>query len=215
MSFRFQQTHRSKSDQSNRQCRGRGRGVALGTRENLFFNAPTTRTSTCKAGTTDSRVRGKWTGFRSRAAFGRSDLHWNSRNCGIWDWIGRLRLSPFRIRVLSLRGVLLSVTLLWVLRRTVIPSPPSSLLPSLLGRPGEPGGPGRTIKRFPSPRCASAIEIVRPGPLHRIALECQMIAERLRRRWYACDDSRCVHSRRLHCECQRKSVDKAPDATSS
>ena len=27
-----------------------------------------------------SRVRGKWTGFRSRAAFGRSDRNWNSGN---------------------------------------------------------------------------------------------------------------------------------------
>jgi hypothetical protein len=101
-----------------------------------------------------SRVRGKWTGFRSRAAFGRSDRHWNSGN---WDWTGRqLRLSPFRIRVFSPRGVLLPATRLWVLRRTVIlfasrassvlPSPPSSLLPSLLGRPGAPGGLGRTIR---------------------------------------------------------------------
>jgi hypothetical protein len=65
-----------------------------------------------------SRVRGKWTGFRSRAAFGRSDRNWNSWN---WDWTGRqLRLSPFRIRVLSQRGVLLPATRLWVLRRTVI-----------------------------------------------------------------------------------------------
>src|SRR6516225_1286824 len=43
-----------------------------------------------------SRILGKWTGFRSRAAFGRSGLHWNSRNSGNWDWTGRqLRLSPF------------------------------------------------------------------------------------------------------------------------
>src|SRR5215468_6598778 len=81
-----------------------------------------------------SRVRGKWTGFRSRAAFGRSDVHLNSGN---WDWTGRqLRLSPFRILVLSPRGVLLPATRLWVLRRTVIrfasrassefPSPPLS-----------------------------------------------------------------------------------------
>jgi hypothetical protein len=27
-----------------------------------------------------SRVRGKWTGLRSRAAFGRSDRNWNSGN---------------------------------------------------------------------------------------------------------------------------------------
>src|SRR6476660_7132526 len=81
-----------------------------------------------------SRVRGKWTGFRCRAAFGRSDRNWKSGN---WDWTGRqLRLSPFRIRVLSARGVLLPATQLWVLRGTVIrfvsrassvfPSPPLS-----------------------------------------------------------------------------------------
>jgi hypothetical protein len=33
-----------------------------------------------------SRVRGKWTGFHSRAAFGRSDRNWNSGN---WDWTER------------------------------------------------------------------------------------------------------------------------------
>src|SRR5262249_38083521 len=44
--------------------------------------------------------------------------NWNSGN---WHWTGRqLRLSPFRIRVLSPRGVLLPATRLWVLRRTVI-----------------------------------------------------------------------------------------------
>ena len=65
-----------------------------------------------------SRVRGKWTCFRSRAAFGRSDRNWTSGN---WDWTGhQLRLSPFRIRVLSPRGLLLPATLLWVLPRTVI-----------------------------------------------------------------------------------------------
>src|SRR6476660_7760168 len=88
-----------------------------------------------------NRVRGKWTGFRCRAAFGRSDRNWNSGN---WGWTGRQqRLSPFRIRVLSPRGVLLPATRLWVLRRTVIrfasrassifPSPPLSAAESLGG----------------------------------------------------------------------------------
>src|SRR5215831_9609532 len=77
-----------------------------------------------------SRVRGKWTGFRSRAEFGRSGRNWNS---GDWDWTGRqLRLSPFRILVLSPRGLLLPATRLWVLRRTVIrfASRASSVFPS-------------------------------------------------------------------------------------
>src|SRR6476620_7067370 len=70
-----------------------------------------------------SHVRGKCTGFRCRAAFGRSDRNWN------WDWTGRqLRLSPFRIRVLSPRGVLLPATRAWVRRRigTRFGSVPSS-----------------------------------------------------------------------------------------
>ena len=73
--------------------------------------------------------------FRCRAAFGRSDRNWNSGN---WDCRTgcQLRLSAFRIRVLSPRGVLLPATRLWYVRKTVIrfvsrassvfPSPPLS-----------------------------------------------------------------------------------------
>ena len=85
-----------------------------------------------------SRVRGKWTGFRSRAAFGRSDRNWNSGNR---DWTGcQLRVSPFRTRILSPQRVLLPATRLWVLRRTVIrfTSRASSVFPAKsLGGPNQ------------------------------------------------------------------------------
>jgi hypothetical protein len=121
--------------------RGSGKGC-LSVEEILEVEGPPQKQKRKKGKTGEkaflSRVRGKWTGFRSRAAFGRSDRNWNSGNR---DWTGRqLRLSPFRTRILSPQRVLLPATRLWVLRRTVIrfASRASSVFPAKsLGGPNQ------------------------------------------------------------------------------
>ncbi len=83
-------------------------------------------------------IDGKWIGFRSRAAFRRSNFSWN---WGSWNriWLSGLpiwllRLSGLRIRVLSV-WILPIISELWllhgalVLRASRLPPPPSSLLP--------------------------------------------------------------------------------------